>query len=85
VDYITKPLDPWVLRAKVAVFVDLWTLHANLAERAQECDELRSAIDDTLGLLDGLDVGVGPDGGEQADALETARRRLRSVRGRAVR
>jgi CheY-like chemotaxis protein len=25
VDYLTKPLDPWVLRAKVSVFADLWT------------------------------------------------------------
>jgi DNA-binding response OmpR family regulator len=25
VDYITKPFDPWVLRAKVSVFVELWS------------------------------------------------------------
>ena len=24
VDYLTKPFDPWVLRTKVSVFVDLW-------------------------------------------------------------
>ena len=24
VDYLTKPIDPWVLRAKVSVFVELW-------------------------------------------------------------
>src|SRR3982750_3810987 len=24
-DYLTKPFDPWVLRAKVSIFVDLWT------------------------------------------------------------
>src|SRR5688572_18333614 len=24
VDYLTKPFDPWVLRAKVSVFVELW-------------------------------------------------------------
>jgi CheY-like chemotaxis protein len=24
VDYLAKPFDPWVLRAKVSVFIDLW-------------------------------------------------------------
>ena len=40
VDYITKPFDPWVLRSKVGVFVDLWSVHARLAEQA---DGVRSA------------------------------------------
>ena len=52
VDYITKPFDPWVLRSKVAVFVDLWATHARLAEHAAECALLRSAIDDALDLLE---------------------------------
>ncbi|MGQ0629985.1 MAG: response regulator [Sporichthyaceae bacterium] len=37
VDYITKPFDPWVLRAKVSVFVELWNAHdahAGLADAA---------------------------------------------------
>ena len=34
VDYITKPFDPWVLRAKVAVFVDLYLKNRQLAEQA---------------------------------------------------
>ena len=52
VDYITKPFDPWVLRSKVAVFVDLWTMHAELAERAVEHGALRSAVDEALRLLE---------------------------------
>ncbi len=52
VDYITKPFDPWVLRSKVAVFVDLWSMHTELAQRAAEVGELRSAVSDTLALLD---------------------------------
>jgi CheY-like chemotaxis protein len=34
VDYITKPFDPWVLRAKVAVFVDLYLKNRQLREQA---------------------------------------------------
>jgi CheY-like chemotaxis protein len=35
VDYIAKPFDPWVLRAKVAVFVDLYMKNRQLREQAQ--------------------------------------------------
>jgi CheY-like chemotaxis protein len=70
VDYITKPFDPWVLRSKISVFVDLWTAHTRLAERAQECDALRSAIDDALALLDSADP----------TDVARARERLRAVR-----
>ena len=30
VDYIPKPFDPWVLRAKVTVFIDLWSKTQNV-------------------------------------------------------
>jgi CheY-like chemotaxis protein len=45
IDWLTKPFDPWVLRAKVSVFVDLWTkgreleLAAAAAERLSRLDE----------------------------------------------
>lgn len=70
VDYITKPFDPWVLRSKVTVFVELWTVHTRLAERATECDRLRAAVDDAAALLEG-------DGPARA---AQARDRLRRVR-----
>jgi CheY-like chemotaxis protein len=35
VDYIAKPFDPWVLRAKVAVFVDLYVKNRQLREQAE--------------------------------------------------
>ncbi|MDT0266145.1 response regulator [Streptomyces sp. DSM 44915] len=34
VDYISKPFDPWVLRAKVSVFVDLHMKNVQLHEQA---------------------------------------------------
>ena len=73
VDYITKPFDPWVLRSKVAVFVDLWALQTELAAQACEVGQLRAAIDDALAALD--TAGDGP-----ATAVERARRRLEEAR-----
>jgi CheY-like chemotaxis protein len=35
VDYLTKPFDPWVLRAKVSVFVDLYTKSEQLHAQAE--------------------------------------------------
>ena len=58
VDYISKPFDPWVLRSKVSVFVDLWAVQSQLAQRATEHDALGAAVDDVLDLLgtNGTDV-----------------------------
>jgi CheY-like chemotaxis protein len=76
VDYITKPFDPWVLRSKVAVFVDLWTMHAELAATADEVEVLRSAVDDALALLERSDEDAGGTlGVEQARARLAAARR----------
>jgi CheY-like chemotaxis protein len=48
VDYLTKPFDPWVLRAKVSVFVELWTKTQQLAAHAEAArakeSELRTVI-----------------------------------------
>ena len=35
VDYIAKPFDPWVLRAKVSVFVELYNKNRQLKEQAE--------------------------------------------------
>ena len=35
VDYIAKPFDPWALRAKIAVFVDLYMKNSQLREQAE--------------------------------------------------
>jgi CheY-like chemotaxis protein len=43
VDYLAKPFDPWVLRAKVAVFLDLWEKNQQLREQAEKVKDLLAA------------------------------------------
>ena len=43
VDYLATPFDPWVLRAKVSVFVELYLKNRQLREQAEM---LRSQLDD---------------------------------------
>src|SRR5882757_4795477 len=57
VDYISKPFDPWVLRAKVSVFVELYMKNCQLREQAAL---LR------LQLEQGLPDGVGSNGGKES-------------------
>lgn len=76
VDYISKPFDPWVLRSKVSVFVDLWAVQSQLAARAAEHETLGAAVDDVLDML-------GTNGTPLADPaamLDRIRTRLGSAR-----
>ncbi len=69
VDYLTKPFDPWVLRAKVSVFVDLWNKTRQLEQQAEAARQLRSlvtAMDEAVSVLRA--------GGEPRHALEILER-----------
>jgi CheY-like chemotaxis protein len=46
VDYLAKPFDPWVLRAKVAVFVDLHRKNRQLRRQAELLAERVSGLAD---------------------------------------
>jgi CheY-like chemotaxis protein len=78
VDYLTKPFDPWVLRAKVSVFVDLWVKGRQLAAQTQAAQEresrwraLSESVDGAIATLRSTD----PDARERAlELLEQARR-----------
>ncbi|HEX6969044.1 MAG TPA: response regulator [Micromonosporaceae bacterium] len=77
VDYLTKPFDPWVLRAKVAVFVELWGKNRQLAALDEQLREqeaqvrlLTSAIDEAAGLLE---TGDPQDRVRAVEVLERAR------------
>src|SRR5919205_929032 len=58
VDYLTKPFDPWVLRAKVSIFVELWTKSQQLKaqaeatrEREAQCQRLTETLDEAARVL----------------------------------
>jgi CheY-like chemotaxis protein len=51
VDYIAKPFDPWVLRAKVSVFIDLYTKNRQLSDQATM---LRAQLGDSLSAAEAV-------------------------------
>ena len=75
VDYLTKPLDPWVLRAKVAVFAELWTKTQQLAAQADIATEAATLTADVRTALDALSDLDKPDVETAVDVLRRALRR----------
>jgi CheY-like chemotaxis protein len=92
-DYIIKPFDPWVLRAKVQVFVDLWVAGRRLATQA---DFLRRQLEDSsrvdvvgelrdrLGLVEEsvhhLQETLTGEGGSPQEAVAALVRRVAAMR-----
>jgi CheY-like chemotaxis protein len=74
VDYISKPFDPWVLRAKVSVFVDLHLKDRQLRMLSGLLPRL-SAVEEAAAELSGLPAALAgqPD---QAGALADGLARL---------
>jgi CheY-like chemotaxis protein len=57
-DFLAKPFDPWLLRAKVQVFVDLWHASRKLSIQA---DLLRRSLDERATQPGRVDVDVVTD------------------------
>ncbi len=69
VDYLANPFDPWVLKAKVSVFVDLYRSRSQLRDQAELLGVRLEAVEETVTLLRGLPAVTG-----DAEAGRTAAR-----------
>ncbi|MFE9806088.1 response regulator [Streptomyces sp. NPDC005227] len=80
-DYLTKPFDPWVLRAKVTVFLDLHRknrqLERLLAREEERFDELADRL---RGIETQLAAGTLRDAGELREQLRQMEALLRDMR-----
>jgi CheY-like chemotaxis protein len=64
VDYLAKPIDPWILRAKVSVFVELWAANQRLRgqdDAARRLRLLEQAVDRAVTALDSGDPAAARD------------------------
>jgi CheY-like chemotaxis protein len=61
VDYLTKPFDPWILRAKVSVFVELWTKTRQLEAQAEAARKLRAMVTAVDEAVAALRTGTDPE------------------------
>jgi DNA-binding response OmpR family regulator len=80
VDYITKPFDPWVLRAKVSVFVELWAKSEQLTTQGEAFrvrdNAMRAAAVAVNEALTALGTAEATGGGLPPEQVERAKAAL---------
>jgi CheY-like chemotaxis protein len=85
VDYLTKPIEPWIVRAKVAAFVDIWVEHKRLEQLTRDlsaAEERRQhALQINEGIVQGLAVAkMALELGDHERALDTLDRTLQAAK-----
>ncbi|BCJ65234.1 response regulator [Polymorphospora rubra] len=80
VDYLTKPFDPWVLRAKVSIFVDLWTKSRQLAAQSEA---VRAREAQWRSLAEAVDAATAQLRSDDPQARERAVELLEQARWRS--
>jgi CheY-like chemotaxis protein len=91
VDFLAKPFDPWLLKAKVGIFVGLYDKRSELAAQADDLrrqlarytsvdlDGLSRRACDAVRLAEALHERGGPGLGEALEAAATAVQALRQA------
>jgi len=85
VDYLTKPVEPWLVRAKVAAFVDLWLEHKRMEQLRTELATVEQRQQQALQINEGIVQGIAVakmalELGDQERALDTLDRTLTAAK-----
>ncbi len=85
VDYLTKPVEPWLVRAKVGAFVDLWLEHKRLEQLQSDLalagQRQQQALQINEGIVQGIAVAkMALELGDHERALDTLERTLTAAK-----
>jgi len=85
VDYLTKPVEPWLVRAKVGAFVDIWLEHKRMedlrSDLAMAEQRQAQALQINEGIVQGIAVAkMALELGDQERALDTLDRTLTAAK-----
>jgi CheY-like chemotaxis protein len=85
VDYLTKPVEPWLVRAKVEAFVGIWLEHKRSEELSQALtsanERRRQALQINEGIVQGLAVAkMALELGDPDRALDALERTLQAAK-----
>jgi CheY-like chemotaxis protein len=85
VDYLTKPIEPWLVRAKVSAFVDIWVEHKRMEQLRSDLamveQRQRQALQINEGIVQGIAVAkMALELGDNERALDTLDRTLTAAK-----
>jgi len=58
VDYLTKPVEPWLVRAKVGAFVDIWLEHKRMEKLRTDLATVEQRQQQALQINEGIVQGI---------------------------
>lgn len=58
VDYLSKPVEPWLVRAKVGAFIDLWVEHKRIEQMRSDLAMAEQRQQQALQINEGIVQGI---------------------------